>query len=818
MIVAPPELRRWIVLSVAAAAAMSVGCAQYRAYPLLALESPVRGDPLELSGVARLDDGRIVAVAEGVAKALYAPDPDQPLRPGGLLDLLPLQDGREDCVGTRRATLRCALRHFRAEVKLQAQPVVWLDRERSRDAAFDVEDLAPFGPDRVLGVTKYSSIGRRTGFRKERMARSRRETERLFALQREGTRWVELDLPEVSRLRDSLSDWGRANCNDDLLVEGLAWRPEIGEVDVGLSRCNGPVLRVLRYPLDDARKGLSATLSVLADGTGDTPTGVAESLSGLSAANGQLYATSAWDSYGYDTEPAFGGRLWHVEGSRLAPLELVETFKDRPSALAVLPSSNAEDGDVQALVLFDNDADAGSAWRPNATVLVSPTAAPRGGAWMELESVERMPTALPLGLNGFDLRWFARDHRLSQIAFGLAENQAGEAGAWSRAIGGRWQVEVGGSLGMWGRALLPRSAMGRNRQAVALTDYRSVPGLTFTRYRVKLSVIPRDRERENPSVAELMEALHDAYTVAVPIDTTTPGAGVMLQGFSIDTSSRAEEGICLAGLDVSASLTAPDALSVRSTMIGGICNDFDNRGPTLRHGRTTRPDGGVSVILDLAVVEGDHAAEGSAAVWDRALPAPGVDPAADRAAAALRATSDREARASLHCAFAANDGTVRPLPRQPQAPPPDWQVLGQATSGTLAGVAGSLRGFALAWDPVGFDPGLARPHLTEAEALARNNYVFRYLTRVFVRPEGTFLEAGITHGIHKSGLMRDNARPSALYTRVDLTSFGALPAAPAAWDLVAPPGTDDPNLLPEDGFVRWATPFPLGVPSCSPGY
>ena len=48
------------------------------------------------------------------------------------------------------------------------------------------------------------------------------------------------------------------------------------------------------------------------------------------------------------------------------------------------------------------------------------------------------------------------------------------------------------------------------------------------------------------------------------------------------------------------------------------------------------------MVLDLAVVEGATAAEGSAALWDRALPAPDADPAGDRAAAALRAMPDGE--------------------------------------------------------------------------------------------------------------------------------------------------------------------------------
>ncbi|MSQ01667.1 MAG: hypothetical protein EXR71_07210 [Myxococcales bacterium] len=808
-----PQRSWWAVVAVALAA----GCMQYRTYPLFSLEPPGKERPLELSGVALLGDGRVVAVAEGEADALYVPDPDRALREGAILDLLPLRDGRDACA--EATAERCAVRNFRAEVRLKRQPVVWVERERRVGPPFDVEDLAAFGPERVLGVTKYSTVGRRTAFRRELIARSRRQTERLFVLERRDGIWYEQDLPEVTRLRDSLSDWGRANCNDDLLVEGLAWDETSGNVYVGLSRCSGPALRVLRYPLAQARLGHVATLESYADLGEGAVLGPAEGLTGLSARDGEVWAVSAWDSYGYDTEAAFGGRLWKVVDGSLRPVAARDEFRDRPSALAVLPRRNGPHDDLAALVLFDNDAEAGSPWRPNATVLTLNTPAPTEGRWVQLLSVEPVGDAVELGLNGFDLRWFSRDHRLSQVAFSVAEGDGGAVGAWSRALGGRWQMEVGGSLGMWARALLPRSDLGRNRQAVAVTDYRAVPGLRFTRYRVRLTVVPRDRERENPSVAELMESTRAAYTVQVPLPVAAEaGAGVILQGFSIDTAARAQEGLCMAGIDLTTSLTDPSTVQVRSLLIGGLCNDFDNRGPTLRHGRTTRPDGGVSVVLDIAVVEGATSASASASQWDRALPAPRRDPGEDRETAALRGTSDRESRAGLHCAMA-TAAAVTPEARNPAAPPPEWLSLAGTAEGQLAAVAGSLRGFAFAWDPVGFDPGLSRPNLTDAEALGRNNYVFRYLARAFVRPDGTFFEAGMSHGIHKSGLTGDNARPSALYARVDLTTFLSLAGPTPTWDLVAPVGVDDPNLLPEDAFTRWATPFPLlAEPTCTSAF
>ncbi|MBM4368315.1 MAG: hypothetical protein FJ102_19030, partial [Deltaproteobacteria bacterium] len=70
------------------------GCVLYRTYPLLSLDVPGERDALELSGLASLDDGRVVAVAEGETSHLLVPVPDRPVAPGGVLDLLPLVDGR----------------------------------------------------------------------------------------------------------------------------------------------------------------------------------------------------------------------------------------------------------------------------------------------------------------------------------------------------------------------------------------------------------------------------------------------------------------------------------------------------------------------------------------------------------------------------------------------------------------------------------------------------------------------------------------------------------------------------------------------------
>lgn len=794
------------------------GCVLYRNYPLLTLDLPGERDALELSGLARLQDGRVVAVAEGPATALLVPVPDRPLSPTAILDVLPLVDGREACAErARRTTVRCAARNFRAEVQLSRQLISWIDRGVA--PPFDVEDLAPFGPERVVGITKYSTVGRRTAFRRDLLARSRRQTERLFVLERRDTTWYEQDLPEVTRLRDSLSDWGRASCNDDMLVEGIAYDPDGQVVYVGLSRCDGPSTRVVRYPLGAARRGEAAAIALEADGIDPGEAGPAEGITSLSWANGRLFAATAWDSYGYDTEAAFGGRLFEVSAGKLVPLDVNTRFRDRPSALAVLPAGpDAGPDDVDAVVLFDNDAVARTSWRPNATFVASPTPAPARGQWAELLSLERIDDPLALGLNGFDLRWYERDHRLSKVDFTLARSGRGAPGGWTRALGGRWQMEVGGSMGLWTRSLGFGRPVGHNRQALALTDYAGLP-LQFKRYRARLSVVPRDRERENPSVAALLEDARLSYRLAADVEVPE-GAGIVLQGFSIDTAARAAEGICVAALDLGVSPASTGGVWLQSTIIGGICNDFDTRGPTLRHGKTTRPDGGVEVVLEFAVVEGVTASTWSVATWDRSVPGPRVHTDAGGAPVSprydkdpRRVTTDAVARAHLWCGTASSAG-YHPLPRQPDAPPDDWLERGARVVGNPGGT-GSLSGFTLAFDPVGFEPGSPRPLLSDDEALFRNNYVHRYLVRVLPALEGAFVEAGFSHGIHRGALGKDNSRPSALLSAVQVTSFPGV-AAPA-YDVVAESRRGDPNLLPEDGFPRWAEAIPAwATPECAP--
>lgn len=805
----------WIALSLAGS-----GCVGYRAYPLLQIDVPGTRVPMEWSGVAMLPDRTMVAIAEGDADALFAPDPAVPVGSGSIFELFRLHDSREDCLRGARMRVHCADRHFRAAVRMRREPILWLPREKRITIPHDVEDLAALAVNQILGVTQYNAIGRKSGYRKDYTARSRRQTEQLFVLERAGDGWQEVRAPHVDRLRDSLSDWGRGHCQGDMLVEGLAYDPDGQRVFVGLSRCAGPALRVLTYDLGASRAGLPADLVVYADGLDNATAGPEEGLTGLTFAQGRLWALTAWDSYGYETEPAYGGRLHEVMGGKLVPVDVPGEFRDRPAALAVLtdPAPVGEGSDLDFLVLFDNDAAARDRKRPDATVLSARTPRPDGDRWAQLRSLEAIGEPLPLALNGFDLRWYARDHRLSQMSFLLSRLSDGTPGAWTRALGGRWQMEVGGSMGLWSEALgIGGKSLGHNKQAVAFTDFTNNPELRFTRYRAHVTVIPRDRERQNPSVAALVDLPDYRVTAALPTPGAT-GAGLVLQGFSVDTSSRAAEGMCLAALQLGVKWTSEthEAVSLQASLVGGICNDYDTRGTEFLHGRTTAESGGVDVALYFAVVEGAESVESSARIFDRDLPAP-RNPDGSPRVDPQKALGDTAMRAHVFCDSISPAGALTTLARLPGAPPDEWLRKGSTVSGATFGAAGALRGFSLALDPAGFDPSLAAAELTDAEALARNNYVYRYLIRAFVGKEGSFLEGGITHGIHRTGLGRDNARPSATLLGADLTVFPSLATPPIVHDFTTPSARTDPNLLPEDGFPRWSvSPERTEAASCSP--
>ena len=331
---------------------------------------------------------------------------------------------------------------------------------------------------------------------------------------------------------------------------------------------------------------------------------------------------------------------------------------------------------------------------------------------------------------------------------------------------------------------------------MALTDWRGSPDLKFHAFRAEVSVVPRDRERQNPSVARLVAELRPDYTVTVPLPVpASPGAGLVLQGLEIDTAARADRGICVAAMDVGVAWhsEAHDAVDLRAMLIGGLCNDFDTRGSGLQHGRTTDVDGGVSVAVRFAVVEGASAVRWSAQAADLDLPAP-RDPNGVARVSPVIVTDDAVSRAHVHCV--ALDGAA---PVDIGGGDPSWRRLAlERDAGVEAG--GALSGFTLALDPAGFDDASAAEPLSEAQALNRNAYIHRYLLRAFGGP-GAVLEGGITHGIHRTGFMRDNQTPSALLLRADMTGFpGALGEQ---WDMNSG-ARRDPNVLPEDGFVRWA--------------
>ena len=779
--------------------ALGAGCTPYRPYPLMKMDvAPLPGQAVAKAfaptGLAVLADGTVAISASGPANVLYEPAtdgvPGASVAPVGFI--LPLRDPRLDCGDCRRPS-------FRATTRLSPHPIRWQPWAGLAVEPVDIEDIAAFGGAQVLGITGYSTVGRRTGYRKDNTARPRQQTERIFVLERMADAgagvgagvWEERRVPEVDRFRDALSDWGRSRCDGDMQVQGLAWNPLAGVAYVGLRRCDGPVVRVLSYDLRAAAAGQAVDIVVEAEGvTGGA--GPTEGVTGLHW-NGSLWATTAWDSYGHATEPAWGGRLHRVTSvaatGGVGTLEPVgEGFLDRPSALWLPATSGFPSVDPRsdAVVLFDDDTQRAHA--PTVTFVAAPLPRPGDGKWAALAELRDLGEGQPLGLNGFDLRWYARDHRLAQLDVVLDRRQDGAPGAWTRAVGGLWQMRVGGTLGLIASATGLSRWVGHNRQAVALTDWKESPELRFHAFRAELSVVPRDRERQNPSVAHLLPALRSEYTVTVPLPVPASGsAGLVLQGLEIDTAARADRGICVAAMDMGVSWhsAAHDAVDVRALLIGGLCNDFDTRGSGLRHGRTTDVAGGVTVGLRFAVVEGGHPSTWSVQVADLALADSSASPPG---------SDDAASRAHVHCVSVADRRDI---------------AAGNAGDRSLqigvegAPIAGALSGFALALDPVGFAPDVAAQPLTEAQALNRNVYVHRYLLRSFGGP-GSVLEGGITHGIHRSGFMRDNQTPSALLLRADMTGFAE---AGRSWDMLAP-ARQDPNLLPEDGFVRWAVALP----------
>ena len=118
-------------------------------------------------------------------------------------------------------------------------------------------------------------------------------------------------------------------------------------------------------------------------------------------------------------------------------------------------------------------------------------------------------------------------------------------------------------------------------------------------------------------------------TAALP-EPADAGAGLVLQGLTIDTAPRASGGICLSAMDVGVDWADParrDAVTLRAQLLGGLCNDFNSRISEEYHGLVTDPDAGVKVTLYFAVVEGGEAHQGSVTASQRDRPGRRLEPA-----------------------------------------------------------------------------------------------------------------------------------------------------------------------------------------------
>lgn len=862
--------RPWARVLLGVALGLVLGsCVERRSYPLMAIHPPdARG--LELGAVAVLPSGLLVAIAEKDSTSVYeAP----PLRTDGsdFVDLVRWMAPAEGCgAGDTPRVRRCRDRNYRALVPLQPRPIEWLPGDDGAPARpVFIEDLAPLPcadetpcPDRMLGVTEFSTIGRVTGYRADKVAHGREETERLFVLEKRGGGWHEVRNPSIEHLREELSDWGRAHCGRDMIVEGLAVDPAGPTVFLGLHRCLGPAQTVLAYPLGLAQRGGAAALSVVAEGIvdrdGNAVEGPSEGISSLDWAHGRLWGTSSWDDFGYPSEPAYGGRLLVRDGARMVALPTAEVMSDRADALAIISGSAASPfGDtaegllpwVHALVLFDNDFAADRPSRPNGTVLRASTPAPPGGRRVALLELGASPFGdQALGLNGLDLEWYWRDHRLGLVSV-VADRGALGPGAWTAALGGLWQVRLG-ALGRATRSLpLLGKSVGHNRQSADVTDYSVAPELRFTGYRAVVSVVPRAPTGDDRSIADLLERSRvDFETVATLPEPAGPDAGLVLQGFTIDASPRARGGVCVSALDTSLDWAGPPEagarteVRLRTALLGGVCNDFNAQSAEEHHGLTTDASSGVRVTLYFAVVEGAPARSGSITAAQRDQPGarraathvaygPGPHPpmAPYTGPDAPDAIGNHGSKGNLAClAVDPEQGTARPLPTGPKRHGPssedvEWWVQpeGELPMGSAQHRGGSLRGFAWALDLRGFEPdptGAAHADISELAARSQNVYAYRYQVRAWTGPEPELhLEGGLSHGLHFGGLGKDNAQPTAVLTRADLTWWDDLSAAPERW---AGAGygrrAHDPNVHPEDGYLRWVQTRPIGEAACLP--
>jgi len=830
-------MKRTLIAAVAAIAAslLGSGCSR-RAYPAVSIVPDSRRAAhveLQLGAVAMLGWDKLVAIDESDAGQVFeipfvGSAGPQTVADADPVDLFPWIDPSEQCPPDAR---RCRAVNYRAQVPAQAVPITWLPRETGEEVMpHHVEDLAavPCEGSCVMGLTEFTTTGRLTRFREDQVARGRDETERLFVLRRDAGAWIEERWPDVERLREQISDWGRASCVDDLVVEGLAVDPDAMHVYIGIRRCDGAAQRVLQYDLGAAMRGNAVTLRVVADGVVDASgrdvAGVSEGLSSLDWAHGRLWATTSWDDFGHQREAVYGARLLVADGGALRPVPLPAEIRDRADALVILPVPGVAPADaplaevfpdVHALLFFDNDRRADLR---NGTLIHALLPRPEGGAYAELSSLQPGGVDAPLGLNGFDFRWYLRDHRLGQLSVVGGEQPSGP-GAWTTELGGLWQVRLG-ALGQATRPVLGK-AVGHNRQAVALTDYSPAQELTFTPYRAVVSVVPRERFGNEVSIDAAMAAHRSDYEVSFELPDVEPGDGLVLQGVTLDSASRASGGICLSAVDLGvrwADPEQPGPAVARAMLLGGLCNDFNTQESGEHHGLTTNPAAGVRAVLYFAVVHGGQARSGSIQAAQRDRPGKRSGPtslhlatddapttsslAAYRRASSPERIGNHSSKANLAC-FQVDEGGLAALNDTSMS---EWRVdvRGSVPQGEGVNRAGSLSGFAFALDLRGFGRDReAYSDISALQARSQNVYLYRYLMRSWLEP-GVLLEGGMSHGLHLSGLGKDNASATAALVRADLTWWDGLSADPIDRDLTDARPRRDPNAMPEDGFLRWA--------------
>jgi hypothetical protein len=663
---------------------------------------------------------------------------------------------------------------YRAFVPLSRVPLIFSGDAPSHPAALSPFTCADGCGAAMLVATDFSTIGVNSGFHDAELPRARRRGERVVAMVRGDAGWTERPSPAIDLLSRAISDWGRSRCANDLRVSGVAFDASSRDVFIATGRCDGPRAVVLRYPLGRAEQGWNADLLPFA---ALDPARTDATITGLWHDQGRTWASVTWRRRSPDGDPGAGSMLFAVIDGAFVAAPIAGPLRDAARGVVVLPDSpgNTSLTAAHALVLTAPRSGGAFAWIP------VETPAPPEGRWVAaLETTTRM--APPVALTGFDLRWYARDHRLGLWSV-LADQRDGQPGAWTAAVGGVWQER----FGRLGRATstIGLRRIGASRQVAEVIALG--PEVTLHSYQTTLSVIPRPPDPARPSTGAALSAHLPAATVEIPLPTpANPEDGLVLQGFSLDASPRAAGGVCLSALDVDVDWPEArrDAVKVRAAIVGGLCNDFDARGPRERHGATTRADAGVRVTLYYAVVNGRPAHHSEATVAERRAPP---------------RQTDAEAKSHFACS---------------QAPEAAWQITEIGASPT-PGSAGALSGFTFAWDLRGFSPDASYADVGGAAARHQSHYLYAARLRTTVATINAkptlFVDGGMTHGLHRAGLGRDAAVESAVLTRAAVTWWDDLAGQPRTAD----PVPDDPNLRPEDGTTRWSVLSASANPRCA---